>query len=251
MVRLEPGKDGCVLRSPSQVRGVRRLPLVSQSDAPTAGLQIDVSTPVDIQDEQPDLRAIFAEELATLAAEARADAVEQGRAQAQRELAAAREKLQAELTADFASQLENERQQLGIQREQLATLMDALEAQREGLVEAMLPTVVRLSTAVVLRMLGSHATSRALVGDLARHAIDEYRLTGDLRVLVSEADYQAILDGNDEQAFTGMFQVDHEAAPGSCVIDFGTGSLDASLNTQLDTLRAALMKAGGGRVGTG
>lgn len=247
----EPGEEGQVLRSPSPVRGVRRLPLASQSQAVVADFQVDAEPAIDIQNEQPDLRVIFAEELAALTTEVRTEAVAQGKAQAERELAAARENLQAELTADFASQLESERQKLDIQREQLTTLMGALKAEREGLVEAMFPTVVRLSTAVVLRLLGSHATSRTLVGDLARHAIDEYRLDGSLRVLVSEADYHAIVDSGDEQTFIDMFHIDREAVVGSCVIDFGTGLLDASLNTQLDTLKAVLMKAGGGNVGAG
>lgn len=178
-----------------------------------------------------------------LAQEVRDQALREARATAEAELIAARVKLQAEWAAQQETQLQERERALEEQRLQLAQLSARLEEERQHLVESMEPVVGRLAIAVVLRLLGRHVAEHALVADLARHAVDSYRLNP-LRIRISEADYRRLLRELGDPALMSLFQVDHDASVGACVIDYGTGQLDAGLETQLAELKSALFESG-------
>jgi flagellar biosynthesis/type III secretory pathway protein FliH len=230
----EPNAGSAVLRAGSKSLGTRRLPLAQSAEVP--------GTPV--QQTQPDLtslRAAFASELAALEEEVRARALAEARQLAERELAAARDKLQEEFSAKLDERLQAQRQAAEQQRLQLKALIEQLEAHRAELGEAMEPVIGRLTLAVVLRLLGRHIAEHVLVADLASHAVEQYRLAQPLRIRVAEADYHSILTGSDDSVLKAALQIDHDAAVGSCVIDFGAGQLDAGLETQLQAVRRALL----------
>jgi flagellar biosynthesis/type III secretory pathway protein FliH len=246
MSTTEPTTGGSILRPQAKSLGSRRLPLTPSADEPSS------PTSVPGKPDLSSLRHTFAEELATLEQEVHARALAEARQLAERELAAAREKLQTELSTELEGKLQTQQKALEQQREQLVQLIQAVEAQRDQMTRAMEPVVGRLTLAVVLRLLGRHIAEHVLVADLATHAVEQYRLGSPLRIRVAEADYRNILAGSDDQALKDSLQVDHDAVVGSCVIDFGAGQLDAGLDAQLEELKAALLgerNAGGGRVG--
>lgn len=234
-------RDGETSSGPRS-RGLRRLPIHPAADAADV---VSADPVVDV----PDLRAVFADELDALAKETRDKALADGRAIAEQALAAKEKELKARLHEDFAKRLQEQQDKLETQLQRLISLADDLEAQRKTLSDSMIPTVTRLSMAVVLRMLGTHAASRSLVADLARQAINEYSLEGVVRIRVSQEDFQAMSLSEDDEEFAGLFQVDTKASSGDCLVDFGLGVLDAGLDTQLSALRAVLIDAGGRRVG--
>lgn len=226
---------GAVVRTETRSLGTRRLPLAQSAELADA--------PASVQ-RQPDLaslRATFAGELAVLEDEVRTRALAEARQAAELELVDAREKLQAELSAKLSEQMQVQQQAMERQRAQLEALIGELEAQRGRMAETMEPVIGRLTLAVVLRMLGRHAAERVLVADLATHAVEQYRLDHPLHIRVAEADYHSILASSADPALKAALQVDHDAAVGSCIIDFGVGQLDAGLETQWDALKQLLL----------
>lgn len=242
MQELDPKNtaDAGVLRQPQQSIGTRRLP----------GLHSGVAEPTAAPDARShtldSLRSTFAAELALLADEAR-----------QSGLAAARDaasKALAEQQQEQARQWQKKESALRLALEQeqqrLSDLAQALAKHSEQTLDAMQPVVGRLALAVVMRVLGQHLVSRPLVADLAAQAVEQYRLSEPLRIRVSAADYASLTANAAEEGRLACFQIDHDAAVGSCLIDFGTGQLDAGLDTQLAAIKQALLQdaQGEGRV---
>lgn len=247
MSASEDNVGGAVLRAEAKSLGSRRLPLAQSVEFPSTAV-----APQTLPD-LVSLRATFAQELAVLEEEVRARALAEARKTADHELATAREKLQAELMAKLAEQLQAQQQSMEQQRLQLKALIEQLEAQQAQMSTAMEPIIGRLTLAVVLRLLGRHIAEHVLVADLATHAVEQYRLSQPLRIRVAEADYHSILAGSEDTALKAALQVDHDAVVGSCTIDFGAGQLDAGLETQLDALKRALLgeeQGSGDRVAT-
>jgi flagellar biosynthesis/type III secretory pathway protein FliH len=136
------------------------------------------------------------------------------------------------------------RASLETERLQLAQLFEALRLQQKQLMPAMEPLVGRLALAVVTRLLGQHTDARSLVADLARQAIEEYQLTGPMRIRVARADYEALLRLAPDDALLTSLLVDPQASAGSCLIDFEGGQLDVGVQTQLAKAASVLTGQG-------
>lgn len=223
-----PGQS-TVLRQPGQGLGGRRLPVMGAS----AGTPQDAA-PAPALDV---LRTTFAHELAALKEQAFAEG-----------LAAARQAFEKQAATELAQQqqawLKKEaalRQALDSERTRLVALANQLQSQGAQMAAAMAPAVGRLALAVVARMLGQHATHRSLVADMAGQAIETYQLEAPLRIRVAAADHAGL-----QASAEGLFQLDPAAAPGSCLIDYGLGQLDAGLDIQWAALRALLASDPGG-----
>ena len=217
-----------VLRQPGQGAGGRRLPVMGP-----AGSVDPVVTPSPALEV---LRAKFAQELADLHEQSRAA----GLAQARNEFA---KQAATELAQQQQAWLKKEaalREALEAQRLQLVQLTSQLETQGAQMIASMTPTVGRLALAVVVRLLGQHAPGRSLVADMARQAIEEYQLQAPLRIRVAALDYTTLQARMQDDPRLALFQPDPAAPPGSCLIDHGTGQLDAGLDTQLAALKALL-----------
>lgn len=244
MSASEPTAGSTVLRSQAASLGSRRLPVAQPAGAMPA--------PPPGQPDLASLRVTFADELTQLEQEVKTRALADTRQIAEQELAAAQEKQRRELLAELDQQALQQRQTLERQQQQLAALIQALEAQRIEMAESLEPVVGRLALAAVMRLLGRHAVEHSLVAELASRAVEEYRLGSPLRIRVAAADYRSIMAGSSDQALKTMLLLDHEAAVGACIIDFGAGQLDAGLETQLAAIKAALLgqeSEGGDRVG--
>lgn len=224
--------DAGVLRQPQQSLGTRRLPgLHSGVVAPTA-------TPDARSHTLDSLRSTFAAELALLADEARQSGLAAARDAASKALA----EQQQEQSRQWQKKESALRLALEQEQQRLSDLAQALTKQSEQALEAMQPVVGRLALAVVMRVLGQHLVSRPLVADLAAQAVEQYRLSEPLRIRVSAADYASLTANAAEEGRLACFQIDHNAAVGSCLIDFGAGQLDAGLETQLAAIKQALLQ---------
>lgn len=217
-----------IVRQPEQRTGSRRLP----------SLQAAQPAPAESPTQQREgLRQAFAEELAELAQAAR----QQGLAAAQEETAKALAQRQKEMAAQLQDKQAELDKTLDRQAAQLAELTQSLDTQRQQMLAAMEPVAARLALAVVHRLLGHQAAHGALVAELAAQAIEEYRLTEPLRIRVSAADHARLRGLLDDEQALARFQLDPNAAVGSCLIDYGLGQLDAGLDTQLAAIRTALL----------
>lgn len=243
MSSAKPPVPSKVLRQPIQNLGVRRLPVLEGYAQPK---------PLLNQEPKPDIRVVLRESFALELAELERDSRDKGLAQG---LSEAGNGARAQLTQALARQeqqwLKKEaslRAALETERLQLAQLVEALKEQQKQLISAMEPSVGQLVLGVVTRMLGQHGDTRSLVADLAKQAIEEYRLAGPLRIRVAPVDYQALLRLAPDDAFLKSFLVDPQASAGSCLIDFEGGQLDAGVQSQLASVASLLVKQGDGRV---
>lgn len=225
-----------ILRQPTQGVGTRRLPGL---DNP--GAVVEAARPDSQAQTMAALRTNFATELASLEREARVKGLAEARQEAAKELASTLAKAQEEQALQWQKKEESLRLDLEGERLGLADLAGELRKQSEQLIAAMEPIVGRLALAVVIRLLGQHLVSRALVADLAAQAVEEYRLSEPVRIRVSAADFESIRSSASQGTLLASFQVDHEADVGSCMIDYGSGQLDAGLDTQLATLKELLL----------
>lgn len=230
-----PEDSSAILRQPAQVGAARRLP----------GRPVTMAEPTSELDRLAQLRLAFADELAALEAEARQQGLQAGRAEAAAEAAKRLEKAQDEQRGRL---LEQELEQRRVAEEQfraLAGLLHKLEEEQGRIIEGMAPVVERLTLATLAKLLGHKQVLATLVADLAAHAIEEYRLEGVLKVRISAEDHARLSMDEAIGPSLTRFQVDRRLAPGDCWIDYGQGSLDASLDTQLAVLRAHLLVSPG------
>ncbi|SDA89594.1 Flagellar biosynthesis/type III secretory pathway protein FliH [Pseudomonas sp. NFACC15-1] len=234
----KPPLSSTVLRQPSQAVGTRRLP--------SFGATVQTSTSSN-EEPQPDvkqaLRDTFALEFAEIERESREKGLLEGRQQARTQLNEALAHQEQQWLKKEASL----RTALEAERLQLARLVEALGAQQKQLMASMEPLVGRLALAVVTRFLGQHAETRPLIADVARQAIEEHQLVGPMRIRVARVDYETLLRLAPDDALLASFQVDPQASPASCLIDFGGGQLDVGVQTQLANV-AAVLNGGDGRV---
>jgi flagellar biosynthesis/type III secretory pathway protein FliH len=190
------------------------------------------------------LRESFALELAEIERESREKGLLEGSRQAHTQMSEAlahQEQQWLKKEASLRTALETERLQL-------ARLVEALGTQQKQLMEAMEPSLGRLVLAVVTRFLGQHAETQPLIADLAKQTIEEHQLVGPMRIRVAREDYETLLRLAPDDALLASFQVDPQASPGSCLIDFGGGQLDVGVQTQLANVAAVLTERGDGRV---
>jgi len=225
-----------VLRQPSQNQGTRRLPGLD------LGTQASSQTGQDRQFEAKSaLREAFATELLVLEQESRARGLAEGRQEAARQARVELAQAQAQQEQQWLKKEAALRGALETERARLGEVVEALTQQHKQLLTSMEPVVGRVALAIVTRLLGQQGSTRSLVADLARQAIEEYRVIGLLRIRVAGADYDALLRLAPEDPLLGALQVDPDAVVGSCVIDFEGGQLDAGLDTQWTKVKALLL----------
>lgn len=122
----------------------------------------------------------------------------------------------------------------------LRRLIDELRQQRQQVLQGLEPVLAALVVQVTVQMLGQQARQDALVGALARQAIADYQLAGELQIQVSGDDYESLRRNPAAADLLPLLQVNAQAEIGSCVIDYGEGLVDAGLEAQLEQLRQVL-----------
>lgn len=225
------GSEPVILRQPAQTTGKRRLP------ERTPGLQPAATASL------AQLRELFAADLQLLKEEAWQQGMEAAQADSARALSEAQHAHTQRQAALLEAQQQALAQKAAAQAAQLAQAVTALDNGATQLLAHMPDVVGRLAYAALLKLLGRHQAQRPLVADLAAHAVEEYRLGSALRIRLSAGDHAAVLAVGAPSTLLGNLQVDPELAPGSCVIDYGLGMLDASLDRQLQALRRLLIPA--------
>jgi flagellar biosynthesis/type III secretory pathway protein FliH len=229
-----PKEPSAVLRQPLAGSGTRRLSgMQSAGPATTSSVEGE-------QDKIAVLRNVFHVELEQLRLAAQQEGLAQARQLAAKEHTGALQAAQAEQARKWQQEEERLRKSLQQQHELLAKATAQLNAHHQQLVSSMEPVVGRLTIAVVNRLLGKRSEAHSLIAELAQQAIKEYRLGSPLAIKVAAIDYPAIQSGLEDDALLALFQIDHEAKPGSCLIDYGTGQLDAGVDTQLTAIRKLL-----------
>jgi len=218
---------------------VRRLPGLILPEAQAATAEQSAQQSANVRES---LRAAFAAELAELEEEARL----RGIVAAQREASSALQSASDALTRQFQKQeavLRNASEQ---ERSQLMALIAAVRTRYEQLMPELEPVVTRLALIVTARLLGQRQIEGPLVAELAKHAIEEYRLAAPFQISVAAEDHAFILAHATADDLRQHLRIDHALVPGSCLIDYGSGQLDASLAIQWAALQAVVLQAASG-----
>lgn len=228
-----------VLRQPLVGQG-RRLGM--QQAEPVDTLQPPLPSPAAAKPDpaavMASLRQTFSEQLAQLEEEAR----QRGLKKAAEESVATLRQLKEQISAKAAEEERKAKQTLDKEIKRLAELHQAIAEQQAGMYAAMEPTVIELVFAISSKLLGQRAIEQSVVAELSQQAIDQYRLATILKIHVSRADFDYLSSQDNASELLPYYQVDEHVALGSCVIDFGVGSLDASLDTQLAAIRDLLLQ---------
>lgn len=232
-----------VLRQPAVASGGRRLPGFADRAAAVSASKTQGS---DAQQLLVSLREQFASELAVLKEEARL----QGAAAARKEAEEALRVAKADLTRQWQQKEDEQRQAMEQSQQHVMALATALRERHEQVTAEMEPIVSRLALTVAAKLIGQHQVARPLVVDLATQAIEAYRLGTVVQVRVAAADYDRIQLQYPAEELLQFLKVDHQVEPGSCLIDYGRGQLDASLETQWAAIKAVVLQTqtGAGRV---
>lgn len=231
-----PSHDS-VSRQPVIGATTRRLPGIG-SASPVAAVNVADET----RQQLLFLREQFSTELKSLQEEAR----QLGLLAAQKEAESALQVAKNDLAREWELKEESLRRAGEQEQQALQALVQSLKTQHEQLLPDMEPVLARLALLVTAKLIGQHQTSRVLVADLARQAIDAYRLSIPLQVFVSAADFNRIREQEQAGELVQYLQVDPQAESGSCLIDYGSGRLEASLDTQWQALKDAVLQVPSG-----
>lgn len=155
----------------------------------------------------------------------RAQAREQGAAEAHTETATERERLAAELQAAYAE----------------------LNAERERFMREAEPEMLKLSLAVAEKVIGREvSTHPEIVLDLIRRSLKRLKDKSELRVRVNPDDLQAVREARADllAAVDGIEKLeladDRRVGRGGCVIESPNGAIDARISTQLHELERSI-----------
>ncbi len=130
------------------------------------------------------------------------------------------------------------------------TLLQALPAQLDVLLERAEDDMVALSMEALYRILGKEAAQPDAIRAMLKVAIGDRRASRKLTVHVHPLDYQALkndagfcawLEGQDQQAEWTLAS-DAEIRLGGVLLNSSEGTLDARLETQLQMLNAVLVQ---------
>ncbi|MCD6069502.1 MAG: putative flagellar assembly protein FliH [Microvirga sp.] len=153
----------------------------------------------------------------------------------------------ARLEAAAISRLENERQlligELQEIRKRLSSSLEAIEAQRRELLEQSERFAVTVAYTAVSRIVGALAEEGRLVGALVSRAVEESRLGGPFVVRVAKEDHGQLLSLALPEGLSVELLPDEKLKPGSCVVEFENGSMDAGLDAQLVAIKDALLRS--------
>lgn len=168
------------------------------------------------------------------------------REQAEQELRAAygeAERRGLEAGAAQAQQVAEDLVQAQVARLQAAAA--TLQQAQSTLGPALREDAVELAFAVVCRLLGEQAASRAGIGAMLQVQLAALRERRDLTVRLHPADCALMAAAELEGGAPLRYVPDAGVELGGCLIDSPAGTLDARLEYQLEQLRQALLQARG------
>lgn len=177
----------------------------------------------------------------------RADAAEQALNELKADIEKTREEAQSQGYADgLAKGRALADQELDTLRTEFHAVMDAAQGELAKLIENEEEDLVEIAYASVCRIIGRVALDKEAVAELVRTASRHVLQNQEMTVHLSEHDYRQ-LRGSVDSLLPGhagaRYQIvaDNRIKMGGCILETGTGSLDARLEVQLQRLKEAFL----------
>lgn len=104
------------------------------------------------------------------------------------------------------------------------------------------PVAVAIAFAGLTQLLGQSENYRERLAQQVRHAIDQFGHDSPTRILLNTKDAELLRTIDRLHTWTDRFVQEETLEPGSCIIEAGPRSLEASLMAQLKILRQTLLQ---------
>ncbi len=132
------------------------------------------------------------------------------------------------------------RELLQVQADRLKSLVYQIGQSREQVMAAAEDTLIEIAFAAVCRIIGEQGATRETVQRMVREASAVAHERDQLTVRLHPDDLALLRIGANGPETDIRLAADPGVALGGCIVDSGTGSLDARFETQLELLGAAL-----------
>lgn len=232
---LKPADDGCSLPIHRRAQPTASDTLKDQSGIHSPG------NPVHGVDRDM-LRQEFSHELEDLFEQARRAGFEKGQADAESRIAEEIRRREADL--EIAWKEREETLELAVSKFKAAA--SSLEKQAREFIDSRQDLVIESVSAAVLKILERFAKDGSLIRRIARAQLRRQITSRPVCIRVAAEDMPFLsgsLDSDDEPTDLALFEADESLAAGECHLDFESGTLDASLDLQLERFHSALKKS--------
>lgn len=200
---------------------------------------VDVEVSLDLpRKTREELEALFAEEISELKEDAYDEAFskgyEEGKLAAEEDLKIQKDKWQEEA-----------RKKQVVLDDTIATLGEMLASFQESTADAlenMKPAAVAIAFAGLTRLLGESDQYRERLAQQVHHALEQFGHETPTRIFLNPGDIALIKGIEKLESWSEKFIQEASLKPGSCIIEAGPRSLEASLNEQLTILSQTLLK---------
>jgi flagellar assembly protein FliH len=133
------------------------------------------------------------------------------------------------------------------QEEAFSAILKDLDGQLLSEIEMFESIGVELVFEVLLKILGSKAVNRTLIEEVLAQCLHKCISTKVVKVRVSVSDYQLIIKKALDEHVTSLLEhvevtPDVQILPGGCIVETGSGNLDARLENQLQTFKDYLIE---------
>ncbi len=198
----------------------------------------EVNTPDLPHRTREELEVVFAEEIAELKEAAQDEAFSKGYEE-------------GKLAAEEDFKIQKDKWQEDARKKQLeldntiATLDDLLASFQESIddaLENMKPAAVAIAFAGLTRLLGESEQYRERLVQQVHHAMEQFGHETPTRIFLNPNDISILKDIEKLNSWAEKFTQEASLKPGSCIIEAGPRSLEASLNEQLVILSKTLLK---------
>lgn len=212
--------------------------------APVTAIQlntndIDESDVVDVPNRtKAELEAVYAEEISELKEaaydESFSKGYEEGRQAAEDDFKIQQDKWQ--------EQIKKKELELDNTITALTEVLDSFQQSVDGALQNIKPAAVAIAFAGLTRLLGESEQYRERLAQQIHHALEQFGHETPTRIFINPGDAKILKDIERLESWSEMFVQEASLKPGSCIIEAGPRSLEASLIEQLTILSRTLLK---------
>lgn len=212
--------------------------------APTSAIQLDTNDVdeadvVDVPNRtKAELEAVYAEEIFELKEaaydESFSKGYEEGRQAAEDDFKIRQDKWQ--------EQIEKKEVELDNTITALAEVLDSFQQSVDGALQNIKPAAVAIAFAGLTRLLGESEQYRERLAQQIHHALEQFGHETPTRIFINPGDAKILKDIERLDSWSEMFVQEASLKPGSCIIEAGPRSLEASMVEQLTILSRTLLK---------
>lgn len=185
-----------------------------------------------------ELESVFAEEISDLKEaaydESFSKGYEEGRQAAEDDLKTQKDK--------WHESIEKKELELDNAIAALTEVLDSFQQSVDNALENIKPAAVAIAFAGLTRLLGESEQYRERLAQQVHHALEQFGHETPTRIFLNPDDVQILKSIERFDGWSDKFTQEASLKPGSCIIEAGPRSLEASLTEQLNMLSQTLLK---------